>query len=87
MTKKERTPLPADALSPDAPRTDETQAREGTLVLLALSHREIADLVGTTAETAIPVMSRWRKEGLLNTDKTGFWIRDVPALRGIALTA
>ena len=80
MKEKERTSPPADALSPDAPRKDETQAREGTSLLLALSHREIADLVGTTAETSIPVMSRSPKEGLLNTDKAGFWIRDVPAL-------
>ncbi len=53
---------------------------EAIFLLLARSHREIDDLVGTTAEAAIRVMSRWQKEGLLNTDKTGFWIRDVPAL-------
>lgn len=57
---------------------------EGVFVPLPLSRQEIADLVGTTIETAIRVMSRWSKEGLVETDKKGFWIRDPSALSAIA---
>jgi CRP-like cAMP-binding protein len=55
-----------------------------TFVPLPLSRQEIADLVGTTVETAIRVMSRWQKEGLVETEKKGFWIRDLQILRDIA---
>ena len=51
---------------------------------LALSRQEIADLAGTTIETAIRVMSRWQKEGVVETEKTGFLIRNLAALREIA---
>jgi len=51
---------------------------------LPLSRQDIADLVGTTIETAIRIMSRWQKEGLVDTDKTGFRILDAQALREIA---
>jgi len=42
---------------------------DGTFVALHLSRQEIADLVGTTIETAIRVMSRWQKEGIVDTEK------------------
>jgi CRP-like cAMP-binding protein len=51
---------------------------------LALSRQEIADLAGTTIETAIRVMSRWHKENVVVTEKTGFLIRGLAALREIA---
>ena len=51
---------------------------------LHLSRQEIADLVGTTIETAIRIMSRWQKEGLVETDRTGFLIHDPAALQEIA---
>ena len=53
-------------------------------VPLPLSRQEIADLAGTTIETAIRVMSRWQKGGVLETDPTGFRIHDPAALREIA---
>jgi CRP/FNR family transcriptional regulator len=56
----------------------------GIFVPVALSRQEIADLVGTTIETALRVMSRWQKDGLVDTEKKGFWIKDAPALRAIA---
>ena len=56
----------------------------GTFVPLHLSRQEIADLVGTTIETAIRIMSRWQKEGLVETDKSGFRIRNPAALSEIA---
>jgi CRP/FNR family transcriptional regulator len=50
-------------------------------IALALSRQEIADLIGTTLETAIRLMSRWQKEGLVLTEKAGFAVPDVAALR------
>lgn len=61
------------------------QKREGSVfVPLPLSRQEIADLVGTTIETAIRIMSRWQKEGVVETDKKGFRIPDPQALSKIA---
>ncbi|HYK42102.1 MAG TPA: Crp/Fnr family transcriptional regulator [Thermoanaerobaculia bacterium] len=62
------------------------QPREGGGVFLPLplSRQEIADLTGTTVETAIRIMSRWQKSGLVETDRTGFLIRDPAALQQIA---
>jgi len=56
--------------------------REGAAVEIALplSRRDIADLSATTIETAIRVMSRWGKEGLVTTREGGFAIPDVEAL-------
>jgi CRP/FNR family transcriptional regulator len=56
---------------------------EGLFVPLPLSRQEIADLVGTTIETAIRVMSRWQKDGLVETEKQGFLILRPAALREI----
>jgi CRP/FNR family transcriptional regulator len=61
------------------------QKREGgVFVPIHLSRQEIADLVGTTVETAIRIMSRWQKEGLVETERDGFRIRRIEALRELA---
>ena len=59
-------------------------AATGWLASANLSRQEIGDLAGTTIETAIRVMSRWQKENVVETDKTGFLIRDAGALRDFA---
>jgi CRP/FNR family transcriptional regulator len=59
-------------------------ADAGVFVPLPLSRQEIADLVGTTVETAIRIMSRWQKEKLVDTETKGFRIRDLEALHAIA---
>lgn len=48
----------------------------GLFVPVALGRQEIADLVGTTQETAIRIMSRWGKDGLVLTEEGGFRIPD-----------
>jgi CRP/FNR family transcriptional regulator len=53
---------------------------EGVFIPIALSRQEVADLVGTTVETAIRILSRWQKEGVVDTEKKGFRIRDPAAL-------
>jgi CRP/FNR family transcriptional regulator len=52
----------------------------GVLIPLALSRQELADLTGTTIETCIRLMSRWSKEGVVETEKDGFRLRDRSAL-------
>lgn len=60
------------------------QTTEGTEIPLALSRQEIAELVGTTIESAIRVMSRWNREGLLVTGRDRFVIPDRDKLRAAA---
>jgi CRP/FNR family transcriptional regulator len=67
-----------------AERMGQKNADASVFVALPLSRQDIADLVGTTIETAIRVMSRWQKDGIVETDKKGFRIRDPRALASIA---
>jgi CRP-like cAMP-binding protein len=55
-------------------------------VPVRLTRQEIADLCATTVETAIRVMSRWGKEGLVATERDGFLIPDPAALEVVALS-
>jgi CRP/FNR family transcriptional regulator len=56
----------------------------GVLAPLPLSRQELSDLTGTTIETSIRIMSRWGKEGLVETREDGFLIRDFKALESLA---
>ena len=40
--------------------------------------------MGTTVETAIRVMSRWRKMGIVTNDKRGILIQDRETLEDLA---
>jgi len=51
---------------------------------VVLSRQDIADLVGTTVETSIRVMSRWRKMGIVTNDKKGITILDSETLEDLA---
>jgi CRP-like cAMP-binding protein len=57
---------------------------EGIFIPLALSRQEIADMIGTTIETSIRIMSRWGKDGVVRTEKDGFVIVDRAALETVA---
>ena len=57
---------------------------DATVVPLPLSRQEIADLIATTLETAIRLMSRWQKEEIVLTEKGGFVLPNVNALRNMA---
>jgi CRP-like cAMP-binding protein len=59
-------------------------ARGGTLIPMALSRQELADLSGTTIETAIRIMSRWGKDRIVLTEKDGFVLLDAGALEALA---
>lgn len=59
---------------------------DGVFIPLALSRQELADMIGTTIETSIRIMSRWGKEDLVRTEKDGFVIVDRRALEAVAVT-
>ena len=54
---------------------------EGVELPLALTRQEIAELVGTTVESAIRVMSRWNREGVVLTGRDRFVIPDRERLK------
>jgi CRP/FNR family transcriptional regulator len=56
----------------------------GQFVPMPLSRQELADLTGTTIETAIRLMSRWEKADVLHTQKDGFVVLDRLALEDAA---
>jgi CRP/FNR family transcriptional regulator len=67
--------------------TDIGQPRgDHTFVPMPLSRQELADMTGTTIETAIRIMSRWSKHDIVRTDKDGFTILDREELAALALT-
>ncbi|HEY4687956.1 MAG TPA: Crp/Fnr family transcriptional regulator [Anaerolineae bacterium] len=60
---------------------------EGTLITISLSRQDLADMCGTTLETAIRVMSRFRAEGLIKTRRGGYLlILDPDRLKQLAKT-
>jgi CRP/FNR family transcriptional regulator len=56
----------------------------GLVIDLPLTRQDIADMTGTTVETAIRVMSRFRKEGLITTVRGRVTILDPEGLRDVA---
>ena len=58
--------------------------RGGIFVPMPLSRQELADLTGTTIETAIRIMSRWQKEDVVHTEKDGFVVLDRDPLEAAA---
>jgi len=59
------------------------ETREGIEISLSLSRQEVADLVGTTVESAIRVMSRWGREGMLITGEGRFVIPSRDKLKAV----
>lgn len=62
------------------------EEREGGKLYLdiALSRQDIADLTGTTIETAIRTMSRFARQNLLETTKNSILIKDPTGLLDVA---
>lgn len=58
---------------------------EGVFVPMTLSRQELADLMGTTVETSIRIMSRWGKEGVVRTEKSGFLVTDRKVLEQVSV--
>ncbi len=55
-----------------------------SIITVALSRRELAELVSTSFETAVRTMSRWEREGVLRTHTNGFTLYDKARLEAIA---
>lgn len=53
---------------------------QGVVLELPLSRQDLADLVDTTIETAIRIMSRWNRDQLVLTQRSGFLIPSVDEL-------
>jgi len=56
----------------------------GTIVNLRLTHREFADLVGTTRETVSQALSQLRASGLIQSEGKRVVLLDLPALEALA---
>ncbi|NLN62863.1 MAG: Crp/Fnr family transcriptional regulator [Myxococcales bacterium] len=67
-----------------ANRIGAAEAENQISIPINLSRQDIADLVGTTVETAIRVMSRWRKLKIVDNDRTGLVILDRTSLENVA---
>ena len=60
------------------------ESPEGRVIRTSLTRQDIADLADTTTETAIRVMSRFSKDGIVRTLRGGYvLIVDQPALERI----
>lgn len=59
---------------------------DGTLIPLALSRQELADMIGTTIETTIRIMSRWAKDDIVRTERDGFVLLNRAALETVAVS-
>ena len=60
--------------------------QDGTFIALVLSRQELADMIGTTIETSIRIMSRWGKQDIVRTEKDGFLVVDRAALEAVSLS-
>ena len=58
--------------------------RGGIFVPMPLARQELADLIGTTIETSIRIMSRWQKDDIVHTEKDGFVVLDRQTLEDMA---
>lgn len=56
----------------------------GTFVPVRLSRGDLADMVGCRVETTIRVMTRWQREGVVETQREGLVIRDRDLLQEAA---
>jgi CRP/FNR family transcriptional regulator len=59
--------------------------KSGIFIPMPLSRQDLADLLGTTVETSIRIMSRWGKDGVVQTKKEGFLVADIEALENLSL--
>lgn len=60
------------------------RGQNGFVIDLPLTRQDIADMTGTTVETAIRVMSRFRRQGLITTERGRVVVLDPPGLRAVA---
>lgn len=47
---------------------------DGTLITVSMSRQDLADMAGTTLESAIRILSRFARDGLIHTDRGGYLV-------------
>ncbi|MFD2671144.1 Crp/Fnr family transcriptional regulator [Marinicrinis sediminis] len=58
-----------------------TNIEDGIWLPLPITHQEFASTIGTTRESITRLLSQWRKEGLMDTNRDGFIIHDLDAFK------
>jgi CRP-like cAMP-binding protein len=61
-----------------------TRGRDGVTLPFHLTRQSLADMTGTTVETAIRVLSRWQRDGVLGDAAGHLVLHDAEALRALA---
>ncbi len=57
---------------------------DGMEIGIPLTRQDVADMAGTTAETAIRVISRWRRDSIVDTRSGHITVRDIERLERLA---
>jgi CRP-like cAMP-binding protein len=52
-------------------------------ISIPLTRQDMADMVGTSVETAIRILSKWSRKGMVRSTKDGLQVRDCEALRTV----
>jgi CRP/FNR family transcriptional regulator len=61
-----------------------TDSSEGRVIEMPLTRQDVADMTGTTVETAIRVMSKFRRQELIKTRRGKVVLVELAALQEIA---
>ena len=61
-----------------------TPTKDGLMIQMRLTRQDLADMTGTTVETAIRVMSRFRKQGWITTQRGRVVIKQPEQLETVA---
>ena len=48
-----------------------------------LSRQDLADMIGTSVETAIRILSKWSRKGMVRTTREGLQVVDCKGLRAV----
>jgi CRP/FNR family transcriptional regulator len=59
---------------------------DGVMIEMPLTRQDVADMTGTTVETAIRTMSRFRQQGLIESQRRRVVLSDLKQLQSIAYT-
>lgn len=59
------------------------QTGEPVEIPVPLSRQDLADMVGTSVETAIRVLSKWSRQGVVRTTRDGLQVQSCQALRAV----
>jgi CRP/FNR family transcriptional regulator len=62
------------------------QTREGVMIQMPLTRQDVANMTGTTVETAIRTMSKFRRDGLICAQRRRVILSDLNQLQDIAHT-